>query len=131
MASAGLWTQTASPCLTCLLIGLAAGFVPHGKFGGEPSFGGQPNGLWLWQTIAHPLNALSPKEKCCVVDCGRANALPGTVFYTSDGAWRELGLRGFHPGPGSLNTPIRPYTYAQTYLFSLFACDEGADHTYL
>ena len=101
------------PCLTCLLIGLAAGFVPHGKFGGEPSFGGQPNGLWLWQTMAHPLNALSPKAErdagpgsdqdggpantmpeCCVV--GRANALPGTVFYTSDGAWRELGLRGLH-----------------------------------
>jgi hypothetical protein len=32
--------------------------------------------------------------ECCVVDCGRANALSGTVFYTSDGSWRELGLRG-------------------------------------
>ena len=31
-------------------IGLAAGFVPHGKLGGEPSFRGQANGLWLWQT---------------------------------------------------------------------------------
>ncbi len=30
-------------------IGLAAGFVPHGKLGGEPSFVGQANGLWLWQ----------------------------------------------------------------------------------
>jgi hypothetical protein len=30
-------------------IGLAAGFVPHGKLGGEPSFSGQANGLWLWQ----------------------------------------------------------------------------------
>lgn len=30
-------------------IGLAAGFVPHGKLGGEPSFTGQANGLWLWQ----------------------------------------------------------------------------------
>lgn len=30
-------------------IGLAAGFVPHGKLGGEPSFFGQANGLWLWQ----------------------------------------------------------------------------------
>ncbi len=30
-------------------IGLAAGFVPHGKLGGEPSFRGQANGLWLWQ----------------------------------------------------------------------------------
>ena len=31
-------------------IGLAAGFVPSGKLGGEPSFRGQANGLWLWQT---------------------------------------------------------------------------------
>jgi hypothetical protein len=31
-------------------IGLAAGFVPHGKLGGEPSFMGQANGLWLWQS---------------------------------------------------------------------------------
>jgi len=30
-------------------IGLAAGFVPHGRLGGEPSFTGQANGLWLWQ----------------------------------------------------------------------------------
>ncbi|MCC2980396.1 DegT/DnrJ/EryC1/StrS family aminotransferase [Sphingomonas sp. IC4-52] len=30
-------------------IGLAAGFVPHGKLGGEASFVGQANGLWLWQ----------------------------------------------------------------------------------
>jgi hypothetical protein len=31
-------------------IGLAAGFVPWGKLGGEPSFRGQANGLWLWQS---------------------------------------------------------------------------------
>jgi dTDP-4-amino-4,6-dideoxygalactose transaminase len=30
-------------------IGLAAGFVPWGKLGGEKSFRGQANGLWLWQ----------------------------------------------------------------------------------
>jgi hypothetical protein len=30
-------------------IGLAAGFVPSGNLGGEPSFRGQANGLWLWQ----------------------------------------------------------------------------------
>ena len=30
-------------------IGLAAGFVPWGKLGGEASFKGQANGLWLWQ----------------------------------------------------------------------------------
>lgn len=30
-------------------IGLAAGFVPSGPLGGEPSFRGQTNGIWLWQ----------------------------------------------------------------------------------
>lgn len=30
-------------------IGLAAGFVPWGPLGGEKSFTGQANGLWLWQ----------------------------------------------------------------------------------
>lgn len=30
-------------------IGLGAGFVPRGRLGGEPSFRGQANGLWLWQ----------------------------------------------------------------------------------
>lgn len=30
-------------------IGLAAGFVPWGSLGGEASFAGQANGLWLWQ----------------------------------------------------------------------------------
>jgi dTDP-4-amino-4,6-dideoxygalactose transaminase len=30
-------------------IGLAAGFVPSGSLGGEASFSGQANGLWLWQ----------------------------------------------------------------------------------
>lgn len=30
-------------------IGLAAGFVPSGRLGGEKSFSGQANGLWLWQ----------------------------------------------------------------------------------
>lgn len=32
-----------------LAVGLAAGFRPQGRFGGEPSFKGQANGLWLWQ----------------------------------------------------------------------------------
>jgi hypothetical protein len=31
-------------------IGLASGFTPRGALGGEPSFSGQANGLWLWQT---------------------------------------------------------------------------------
>ncbi|WP_203308700.1 DegT/DnrJ/EryC1/StrS family aminotransferase [Sphingomonas beigongshangi] len=30
-------------------IGLSAGFVPWGNLGGEKSFRGQANGLWLWQ----------------------------------------------------------------------------------
>lgn len=30
-------------------IGLAAGFVPSGTLGGEKSFRGQANGLWMWQ----------------------------------------------------------------------------------
>ncbi|RYY46808.1 MAG: aminotransferase DegT [Sphingomonadales bacterium] len=30
-------------------IGLAAGFVPSGRLGGEKSFTGKANGLWLWQ----------------------------------------------------------------------------------
>lgn len=30
-------------------LGLAAGFVPWGPLGGEKSFTGQANGLWLWQ----------------------------------------------------------------------------------
>lgn len=36
-------------------IGLAAGFVPRGRLGGEASFLGQANGLWLWQ---HDVGAL-------------------------------------------------------------------------
>jgi hypothetical protein len=30
-------------------IGLSSGFIPSGDMGGEPSFVGQTNGLWLWQ----------------------------------------------------------------------------------
>jgi hypothetical protein len=48
-------------------IGLAAGFVPHGPLGGEPSFRGQANGLWLWQhdvglLIADAVAAACPDE---------------------------------------------------------------------
>jgi dTDP-4-amino-4,6-dideoxygalactose transaminase len=38
-----------SPVPGVLGIGLAAGFVPMGRLGGERSFRGQANGLWLWQ----------------------------------------------------------------------------------
>jgi hypothetical protein len=37
------------PVANAFGIGLAAGFVPSGKLGGEPSFRGKANGLWLWQ----------------------------------------------------------------------------------
>ncbi len=30
-------------------MGLASGFIPNGDLGGEPSFKGQTNGLWLYQ----------------------------------------------------------------------------------
>jgi hypothetical protein len=30
-------------------IGLASGFVPSGKLGGEKNFSGQTNGYWLYQ----------------------------------------------------------------------------------
>ncbi|WP_284946488.1 FAD-dependent oxidoreductase [Acidisoma cladoniae] len=37
------------PIASLFGIGLAAGFVPSGALGGERSFRGQANGLWLWQ----------------------------------------------------------------------------------
>ncbi len=52
-------------------IGLAAGFVPYGKLGGEPSFRGQANGLWLWQNDIGSIivKAVVPS----------ASAVPGTL----------------------------------------------------
>jgi len=47
-------------------IGLAAGFVPYGKLGGEKSFRGQANGLWLWQNDVGAMIAdaiLSPRSE--------------------------------------------------------------------
>jgi hypothetical protein len=41
---------TGNPLPHLFAIGLGAGFVPHGRLGGEPSFRGQANGLWLWQS---------------------------------------------------------------------------------
>ena len=41
--------QRLQPIAGLFGIGLAAGFVPSGDLGGEPSFMGQANGLWLWQ----------------------------------------------------------------------------------
>ncbi len=41
--------QFQNPVPGVFALGLAAGFVPSGSLGGEPSFRGQTNGLWLWQ----------------------------------------------------------------------------------
>jgi UDP-N-acetylglucosamine 2-epimerase (non-hydrolysing) len=41
--------QSQNPISGVFALGLAAGFVPKGPLGGEPSFVGQTNGLWLWQ----------------------------------------------------------------------------------
>jgi hypothetical protein len=41
--------QSLNPVPGVFALGLAAGFVPNGAMGGEPSFVGQTNGLWLWQ----------------------------------------------------------------------------------
>ena len=47
-------------------IGLAAGFVPSGSLGGEPSFRGQANGLWLWQKDVGQLIVDALKETLCI-----------------------------------------------------------------
>jgi hypothetical protein len=60
-------------------IGLAAGFVPHGKLGGEPSFRGQANGLWLWQSDVGGLIVdaiLHPSVDDPSVDRGWEQTLP-------------------------------------------------------
>jgi hypothetical protein len=41
--------QWLNPVPGVFAVGLAAGFIPQGAMGGEPSFVGQTNGLWLWQ----------------------------------------------------------------------------------
>ena len=54
-------------------LGLANGFVPSGAFGGEASFVGQANGLWLWQTDVGGM----------VVDqiCARRSGPPGRMRH--------------------------------------------------
>ena len=54
-------------------IGLAAGFVPSGPLGGEPSFSGQANGLWLWQ---NDVGLLIADAVLGDVPGSAANALP-------------------------------------------------------
>ena len=76
--------QCGNPIARLFAIGLAAGFVPHGKLGGEPSFKGQANGLWLWQSDVGGLIVdaiLSPRyehgylfETPAIADLRRINA---------------------------------------------------------
>lgn len=42
-------SSTGKPLPNVYGIGLASGFIPSGKLGGEPSFKGQTNGYWLYQ----------------------------------------------------------------------------------
>lgn len=69
-------------------IGLAMGFVPRGALGGEPSFSGQANGLWLWQhdvgsLIVNAVTAPSEHEHGWLPDWSElhpiASALPVRV----------------------------------------------------
>lgn len=64
-------------------IGLAAGFVPRGALGGEPSFRGQANGLWLWQTAVGAMivdHLLSDRRPAPV---GRTVTGPADLFCPS------------------------------------------------
>ena len=68
-------------------IGLAAGYRPSGRFGGEPSFSGQANGLWLWQNgigsvIARALLAAPPTS----------GGISGKLRLVVEGAGRDLGF---------------------------------------
>jgi hypothetical protein len=59
-------------------MGLAAGFVPHGKLGGERSFRGQANGLWLWQSDVGAMvvdAVLAPEEEQFSVDTSELSPL--------------------------------------------------------
>jgi hypothetical protein len=57
-----------SPLPQLFAIGLAAGFVPQGRLGGEPSFRGQANGLWLWQSDVGGLIVDAILSPCPVED---------------------------------------------------------------
>ena len=57
-------------------IGLAAGFVPRGRLGGEPSFRGQANGLWLWQNDVGALIVDAVRPPAAPVTAVRAPAMP-------------------------------------------------------
>ena len=67
-------------------IGLAAGFVLHGALGGEPSFRGQANGLWLWQTAVGTMivDHLLPTE---IEATGAPRARPADPIRAPDRSW--------------------------------------------
>ena len=76
---------TSNPIAGLYGIGLAAGFIPSGKFGGEPSFVGQANGLWLWQNgigsiiVNAILPAMASEEKPRPVVVARGERIVGAV----------------------------------------------------
>lgn len=83
-------------------IGLAAGFVPRGELGGEASFVGQANGLWLWQNdvgliiakavLAHT-PTLSPRP-AWEAEIPLPVQIPPSRPVARSGALRELGGAG-------------------------------------
>ncbi len=74
-------------------IGLAAGFRPGGAMGGEPSFTGQVNGLWLWQNDVGALIVHRMLERLDDARAGRCvSAVP------QPGAAPDL-LAAARPGP--------------------------------
>ncbi len=67
-----------NPIPNLFAIGLAAGFVPYGKLGGEPSFRGQANGLWLWQNDVGAMIADAILSPGCAQDYAlKPSALAG------------------------------------------------------
>jgi hypothetical protein len=51
-------------------LGLANGFVPSGRLGGESSFVGQANGLWLWQNDIGALIVNQVRSACADGEAG-------------------------------------------------------------
>lgn len=68
-----------SPLPHLFAIGLAAGFVPRGKLGGEPSFRGQANGLWLWQSDVGGLIVDGLLSPCSEADYFPASSAHGQL----------------------------------------------------
>jgi hypothetical protein len=62
-------------------IGLASGFVPHGSLGGEPSFDGQTNGLWLYQ---NGIGEIILERLLADAETFGAVQLPGTPGHARD-----------------------------------------------